>query len=51
MKNNRSPGPDGIIVEMYNVTKIQRQKSSTKFYNLIGQNTEISNKIKIQILT
>ena len=28
------------------VTKIQRQKSSTKFYNLINQNTEISNKIK-----
>ena len=25
------------------VTKIQRQKSSTKFYNLINQNTEISN--------
>ena len=34
-----------------NVTKIQRQKSSTKFYNLINQNTVISNKIKIQILT
>ena len=35
-----------------NVTKIQRQKSSTKFYNLIdlNQNTEISNKIKLQIL-
>ena len=27
-----------------NVTKIQRQKSSTKFYNLINQNTVISNK-------
>ena len=30
-----------------------KTKSSTKFYNLINQNTntEISNKIKIQILT
>ena len=28
-----------------NVTKIQRQKSSNKFYNLINQNTVISNKI------
>ena len=27
-----------------NVTKIQRQKSSTKFYIVINQNTEISNK-------
>ena len=34
-----------------NVIKIQRQKSSTKFYNLINQNTVISNKIKIEILT
>ena len=32
-----------------NATKIQRQKSSTKFYNLINQNTETSNKIKIQV--
>ena len=33
------------------VTKIYRQKSSTKFYNLINQkqNTEISNEINIQI--
>ena len=29
-----------------NVTKIQRQKSSTKVYNLIDQNTEISKKKK-----
>ena len=29
-----------------NVTKIQRQKSSTKFYNLINQNTVISNKLE-----
>ena len=29
-----------------NVTKIQRQKSSSKFYNLTNQNTVISSKIK-----
>ena len=33
------------------VIKIQRQKSSTQFYNLENQITEISNTIKIQILT
>ena len=30
-----------------NVSKIKKQKSSTKFYNLINQNTVIRNKIKI----
>ena len=29
-----------------NVTKIQRHRSSTKFYSLINQNTVINNKIK-----
>ena len=30
-----------------NVTKIQRQMSSTKFHNLINQITVVSNNIKI----
>ena len=29
-----------------NITKTQRQKSSTKFYNSINQNTVIGNNIK-----
>ena len=46
--------PDLLCISGYQIeqnnryaTKILRQKSSTKFYNLINQNTVISNKIKI----